>query len=114
MKRNLPCSKGGFSDVDECWRVKGKAPIPVRWVDVDKGFGVVHSRLVAKDFKPRSSVGDREDLFAATTPLEAKKIVFSLAATEGIGFKGMNKAKGMQLIGCENILVLKRYLLFSI
>ena len=69
-------------DVDECWRVKGKAPIPVRWVDVDKGFGVVRSRLVAKDFKPRSSVGDREDLFAAMPPLEAVKLLVTQGAAE--------------------------------
>ena len=33
----------------------GKKPIQVRWVDVDKFFGVYRSRLVAKDFRPRST-----------------------------------------------------------
>jgi hypothetical protein len=54
----------------ECWDKKGKGPIPVRWVDVHKGFGVHRSRLVAKDFRPKSKVGDREGLFASTPPLE--------------------------------------------
>ena len=42
------------ADVEECIRVTGKKPIGVRWVDVDKGFGVHRSRLVAKDFRPKS------------------------------------------------------------
>ena len=43
----------------------GKKPIQVRWVDVDKGFGVYRSRLV----------GDREGLNAATPPLEVVKFL---------------------------------------
>ena len=39
--------------------------------------------MVAKEIK----VDKREDLFAATPPLEAKKMLFSWAVTEGIGFK---------------------------
>ena len=58
------------ADVEECWNKKGRGPIGVRWVDVDKGFGVYRSRLVAKDFKPMSKVNDQEGLFAATPPLE--------------------------------------------
>ena len=52
------------ADVEECWN-KRKRAIGVRWVDVDKGFGVYRSRLVAKDFKPKSKVSDQEGLFAA-------------------------------------------------
>ena len=40
---------------------KGRAPIGVRWVDVDKGSGVQRSRLVAKDFRPWSRVNDKEE-----------------------------------------------------
>ena len=69
-------------DVQECWEKKGKAPTPVRWVDVDKGFGVIRSRLVAKDFKPKSAVGDRDDLFAAMPPLEAIKLLIAQGASE--------------------------------
>ena len=72
-------------DIQECWDKKGKDPIPVRWVDVDKGFGVHRSRLVAKDFKPRSKVGDTEGLFAAMPPLEAVKLLVAQAAAESSG-----------------------------
>ena len=37
-------------------------------------------RLVARDFKPKGEK-DREDLFAAMPPLEAKKLLFRKAAT---------------------------------
>ena len=43
------------ADVEGCVKVIGKKPIQVRWVDVDKGFGVYWSRLVAKDFRTRST-----------------------------------------------------------
>ena len=49
-----------------------------RWVDVNKGDeekAEVRSRSVAKEIK----MDKREDLFAATPPLEAKKMLFSLA-----------------------------------
>ena len=39
----------------------------------------------------------REDLFAATPPLESKKILFSWAVNEGIGFVKGNKKEGMKL-----------------
>ena len=54
--------------VAECWEKLGKAPVTVRWVDTMKSDGV-RSRLVARDFK--SGDKDRDDLFAATPPLES-------------------------------------------
>ena len=51
--------------VEECVKVTGKKPIQVRWVDVDKGFGVYRSRFVAKDFGPKNNIDDREGLYAA-------------------------------------------------
>ena len=68
------------ADLQECWDKKGRGPIAVRWVDVDKGFGVHRSRLVAKDFKPRSRINDKEGLFAATPPLELVKMLIVRAA----------------------------------
>ena len=59
--------------VDECWRVTGKAPVSVRWVDTNKGGlleWIVRSRLVARDFKGNDK--NRDDLFAEAPPLEAK------------------------------------------
>ena len=65
------------------WKVvpvpAGVVPVSVRWVDVVKGDGTTRSRLVARDFK-----GDdrgRDDLFAATPPLEALRMLLSRAAT---------------------------------
>ena len=68
------------ADVQECWDKKGRVPIAVRWVDVDKGFGVYHSRLVAKDLISKSKVNDQEGLFAVTPPLELVKMVNVKAA----------------------------------
>ena len=36
-------------------------------------------------------------MFAATPPLESKKMLFSCAVTEGIGFMKGNKKSGMKL-----------------
>ena len=54
-----------------------------RWVDVYKGDDnnpEYRSRIVAKEFNS----GQEERLFAATPPLEAKEIRFSMAVTEGL------------------------------
>ena len=39
----------------------------------------------------------REDLFAATPPLEALKMLFSLAVTEGVGYERGQRYHGMKL-----------------
>ena len=68
--------------MEECWKVTGKAPVTVRWVDTNKGGlsdRVIRSRLVARDFK--GSDKDRDDLFAEAPPLEAKRLLMSRAAT---------------------------------
>jgi hypothetical protein len=82
--------------ISECWDSTGKAPIGVRWVDINKGDKVhpeLRSRLVAKEIK----INKREDLFAATPPLEAKKSLFCFAVTEGIGYRRGARASGMKL-----------------
>ena len=58
--------------LDECWKNTGQPPIGTRWVDVNKGDDEnpdYRSRLVAQELNTEK----REDLFAATPPLEAKK-----------------------------------------
>ena len=68
--------------VSECWQKTGRAPISVRWVDTNKGDLIsmlIRSKLVARDFKGDDK--NRDDLLAATTPLEAKRLLFSRAAT---------------------------------
>ena len=67
-------------DIQECWDNTGKEPIGTRWVDVNKGDDVnpeYRSRLVAQEIK----TDKRGDLFAATPPLEAKKLLISTAVT---------------------------------
>ena len=69
--------------IQECWERLGKGPTSVKWVDTDKGPGeemLIRSRLVARDFK--GSDKDRDDLFAGTPPLEAKRLSLSRAATK--------------------------------
>ena len=48
---------------------------------------------VAKEFNNHK----RDDLFAATPPLEAKNMLFSFAVTEGIGFNPCKRDEGMKL-----------------
>jgi hypothetical protein len=69
----------------QCWAQTGKKPIEVCWVDINKGDEKnpkYRSRLVAKEL----DLDRRDDLFAATPPVEAKKLLLSLAATEGYGY----------------------------
>ena len=82
--------------LSECYDKTGAPPIGTRWVDVNKGDTIhpeYRSRLVAQEIK----TDKREDLFAATPPLEAKKLLMALAVTDGVGFKAGRKKKGMRL-----------------
>jgi hypothetical protein len=76
-------SRGIWREVplQECWDVTGKPPVSVKWVDTMKLGGIVRSRLVARDFKTKGEK-DREDLFAATPPLELLKAQLSRAASK--------------------------------
>ncbi len=79
--------------ISECYEVTGKAPLGIRWIDINKGDDLVEelrSRLVAKEIKRDK----REDLFAATPPLEALKMLLSLAVTEGFGHSKGNRGGG--------------------
>ena len=62
-------------DVNECLET-GKGPIKVRWVDACK----YRSPLAAKDFRPKSKVGDIDGLFASMPALEFVKLLFAAAA----------------------------------
>ena len=65
----------------EALRLQGKAPITVKWIDVNKGDDDnpnYRSRLVAREVrKPWEA-----SIFAPTPPLEALRTIISLAATE--------------------------------
>jgi hypothetical protein len=92
--------------IEQCLQETGKMPIGTRWVDIRKGDDVnleYRSRLVAQELKKNSVT---EDLFAATPPLEAKKILFSMAVTEGVGFNWKEKEKGLKIDFIENSIFL--------
>lgn len=66
--------------VSECLRKIGKPPISVRWIDINKGDAIntnYRSRLVAREINTHK----RDDLFAATPPLEALKIILSMTSS---------------------------------
>jgi len=80
----------------QCWSRTGKKPIGVRWVDINKGDirnPKYRSRLVAMEFK----CDKREDLFAATPPVEAKKLLLALAMTEGYGYDAKGRSPELKL-----------------
>jgi len=59
-----------------CWERTVRKPIVVQWVDINKGDDKkpkYRSQLVAKEIK----IDNRDDLFAATPPVEAKKLFLS-------------------------------------
>jgi hypothetical protein len=64
-----------YSNTDECWRVSGKGPIGLKWVDTDKGE-LIRSRLVATEVRPKW----QEAIFSATPPLEAMRVLIAMAA----------------------------------
>ena len=70
--------------LQQCIDETGQMPITVRWLDVNKGDEEnpeYRSRLVAQEIKRDK----REGLIAATPPLEANKMLLSMAVTEGMG-----------------------------
>ena len=65
----------------EALKVKGKKPIRVRWVDVNKGdddHPKIRSRLVAREIRAPGT----ESVFAPTPPLEALRTIISMATTK--------------------------------
>ena len=82
--------------ISQCWQATGRKPIGVRWVDINKGDNKkpkYRSRLVAKELK----LDKREDLFAATPPVEAKKLLLAMALTEGYGYDRKGNAHRLKI-----------------
>ena len=70
--------------IDQCYARTGKAPISTRWININKGdqdHPNYRSRLVAREINTHR----RDDLFAATPPLEAFKTILSMTATSNRG-----------------------------
>ena len=66
--------------ISMCYEKTGKGPTSGKWVDVQKETEV-RSRYVGRDFKPRGE-DPRAEIFASMPPLEAKKSLFSRAASQ--------------------------------
>ena len=73
----------------ECWDTTGQGPIGTKWIDINKGDKLhpeYRSRLVAQEIK----MDKRNDLFAATPPIEALRCLLAAAAYDyGVGIKGI-------------------------
>ena len=70
--------------VSECYKRANKGPISVRWIDINKGDTErpnYRSRFVAREINTHK----RDDLFAATPPLQAMKILLSMATSGNRG-----------------------------
>ena len=70
--------------IKEAYDHTGKAPISVRWIDINKGDSDCpnyRSQLVAREINTKK----RDDLFAATPPFEALKIILSLITSGNNG-----------------------------
>ena len=73
--------------VEQCWLETNAKPVGTKWVDIDKGDGErveVRSRLVAMELKSqqvRAGIS-RDDVFSATPPLEAGRLLLRLMMTE--------------------------------
>ena len=60
-------------------------PISTKWIDTNKG-DEVHPNIRSR-FAAREIAYDKDSaMFAATPPLEANKLLYSLAVTEGVGY----------------------------
>jgi hypothetical protein len=67
--------------LSECWEKTGKYPIGTRCVDINKGDREnpeYRSRLVAQEI----NTGKGDNIFAATPPLEALKMLISIVTSE--------------------------------
>ena len=63
----------------ECKRATGRMSITIRWIDIIKGDQDkpnYRSRVAAREM----DIHKRDDLFAATPPLEALKVILSMVA----------------------------------
>ena len=89
-----------FGTLEEAWERGGKAPTTTKWVKGwkfdDDGKKFMRCRLVARDFKVKNE-RNRDDLFAAMPPLEAKKMLFRMTA--GVrGWRRRNNKEEVKLM----------------
>eukprot|EP00435_Cladocopium_sp_Y103_P052687 s1304_g16.t1 len=74
--------------ISEAYKVTGRRPIPVRWLDTDKGNPTkpnFRSRVVVKDIKAAKAESEQLPqnlLFSSTPPLESMRLLCSLMSTQ--------------------------------
>ena len=88
--------------IEECYQVTGKEPLGIRWIDINSRgdeFEEYRSRLVAKEIK----FDKREDLFAATPPLEAIQILFKALRAVSRALHLSCAAVSHPKVSCENL-----------
>ena len=79
--------------IEESYRETGKGPVSTKWLDTNKGDSVhpnIRSRFVAREIAHEKDTA----MFAATPPLEANKLLYSMATAEGIGYHEGDRAWG--------------------
>ena len=80
--------------ISECYSETGGPPISTKWVDINNGDDSdpdYRSRWVGREFKGNDK--NRDDLFAATPPLEAKRSLIAIASCQ----KGVPRVKRQKL-----------------
>ena len=72
-----------YDKIENCVRATGKQPIPMTWVDINKGDAMrpnVRCRLCVQETRRRSPM-DVVDTFSATPPYEALRLMVSMTMT---------------------------------
>ena len=73
--------------LEQCWLETNAKPVGPKWVDINKGDDArveLRARLVAMELKSqqvRAGIS-RDDVFSATPPLEAVRLLLSMMMTE--------------------------------
>eukprot|EP00971_Amphidinium_carterae_P000222 4733-Amphidinium_carterae.2 len=70
--------------IEQSYTAMGRAPLPVGWVDVNKGdekHPKIRSRLVVKETRRNSPLQDAAAIFSSTPPFESLRFLASLAMT---------------------------------
>eukprot|EP00971_Amphidinium_carterae_P195845 3886384-Amphidinium_carterae.3 len=73
-----------YDTMQTCWQRTGRKPVPVKWVDIDKGEPCnpkIRSRLVVQETRFHSTITDEAQTFAATPPVECLRMMISMLMT---------------------------------
>ena len=111
LKKQAVYEKGPTS---EAFKVTGRRPIPVRWLDTEKGDPTkpnFRSQLVVKDIKATKSESEQLPqnlLFSSTPPLESMRLLCSLMSTQKLSKRGLRtKAEALDYMGHQQSTLLR-------